>query len=342
MGRKTYLPPPPPKKRSRLLNAALFTASFGGGLATAAVVRHSREEVTSVTASGKAASPGIPVAHNAAAAEAQFQKGVELLKEEQTSAALIAFQNAAVLDASDPRPWHGMGKIYDQLFLKDKSEECYRRAATVDPQYRPSREKLAMLLYEKGKHLEAIAILQSLARETPQEPFLWGELAINAMALGQTTEAVELLEKYRAAKPRDAWGRAHLGKAYAEARRTQEAETEYRQAIALDRHLAIAHWWLGQLLVATQRESEARPFVERYQRLRQLATDEHQMQMGLVKDPHNLNGLIGLSRVQILQGKVAPSRAALERARALAPTDPRIVELDGIHTRIEAGAPDRP
>jgi len=339
MGRNATRPPPP-KKAPLWATAVLFAASFGGGLGAAALVRQSQGGASQAAGPQASALPKPPSPEIAAQAEAQFQQGVELLREERSAEALEAFQKASSLDPTDPRPFHGMGKVYQQLFLHDKAEECYRSAVACDPRYRPSREKLAMLCYEKGKHAEAVAILKALEKETPNEPFVWGELAINAIALGHALEAVALLEKYRAARPQDAWGRAHLGKAYAEAGRTKEAEAEYRAAIALDKHMAIPYWWLAQLLVSTQREGEAKQHTERYQRLRQLSTDEHQLQMALLKDPQSLNGLVGLSRVQLLQGKVAPSRAALERAKTIAPEDPRVKELEGIHARIGQGAPE--
>jgi Flp pilus assembly protein TadD len=321
----------------------LFAASFAAGVGTAAVVRQCQGGAGGSSGPGASTPPraragpsrqpaGQPY-RGGEEAERVFQEGVALLSAERSSEALEKFVRAATLDPTDPRPHHGAGKIYSQLFLKDRAEESYRRAIRADPGFRPSKESLVMLLYEKTRHAEAVAILRDLEKETPGDPFVLGELAINALALGNHGEAIALLEKYRAAKPGDAWGRAHLGKAYADAGRPREAEAEYREALSLDGSFQIAHYWLGELLVASRREAEAQPFLERYRRLRQLATDEQQLRMALLQKPEDLNALVGLARVQLLLGKIQDSRAALERARQVAPTDPRVLELEQIHAK---------
>lgn len=321
------------------LSAVLFAASFAAGVGTAAVVRQCQGGSGGSTTPGAAAIPdermkGSGHPHrDAEGAERVFQEGVALLSAGRSAEALEKFVRAAALDPTDPRPHHGSGKIYTQLFLKDRAEECYRRALQADPRFRPSKEGLVMILYEKTRHAEAIAILRDLENETPGEPFVLGELAINALALGNHGEAIALLEKYRAAKPEDAWGRAHLGKAYADAGRLREAEAEYREALSVDGSFQIAHYWLAQLLVGSKREAEAQPFLERYRRLRQLATDEQQLKMALLRKPEDLDALVGLARVQLLLGKTQDSRATLDRALQVAPTDPRVIELEQIHAK---------
>ncbi|HVR73645.1 MAG TPA: tetratricopeptide repeat protein [Planctomycetota bacterium] len=325
------------------LSAVVFAASFAAGVGTATVVRQCQGGSGGNASPGIASSgsgrtgaaghlPGHPY-RDAEGAERVFQEGVALLSAERSAEALEKFVRAAALDPTDPRPHHGSGKIYTQLFLKDKAEECFREALRADPGFRPSKESLVMILYEKSRHAEAMAILGDLEKETPGEPFVLGELAINALALGNHGEAIALLEKYRAAKPEDAWGRAHLGKAHADAGRLREAEAEYREALSLDGSFQIAHYWLAQLLVASKREAEAQPYLERYRRLRQLATDEQQLKMALLKKPEDLGALVGLARVQLLLGKIQDSRAALDRALQVAPTDPRVIELEQIHAK---------
>lgn len=320
--------------KSRAAWIGLFLASFGAGMASAAAARH-RSSGTAGPPVSKPASlqPSPPAGPASAAAERIFQEGVQLLAADRLSEALARFEQASLLDRADPRPHHGAGKVYSQLFLHEKAEACYRRAIAADPGFRPSKESLAMLLHEKERHHEALDLLRELERETPQDPFVWGEIAINSLALGKTAEAAALLEKYKAAKPDDAWGHAHLGKAYANLGRSKEAEAEYRAALALDRGFQIAHYWLGQLLQAEKREAEAQPLLERYRKLRQLSTDEHQLKMGLLQDPDDLNALVGLSRNQLLLGKTQESRGALERAKQIAPEDPRVIELEKIHAR---------
>jgi predicted Zn-dependent protease len=59
--------------------------------------------------------------------------------------------------------------------------------------------------------------------------------ALRAVDLGGDQErAIALLEKYNAAEGRQAWGYAHLGRAYALAGDLERAEAAYREAMAMD------------------------------------------------------------------------------------------------------------
>lgn len=268
-----------------------------------------------------------PTADRVARASLRFQKGLDSLASERHSEALEEFIRASELDPTDPRPHHGMGKIYQQLFLREKAEQSFRKAVQADPGYRPSKESLAMILHEKGLYQEAIALLNELKKETPDEPFIGAELALNALALGRPREAIELLEKYNAVKGRQAWGYTHLGRAYAAAGLLDKAEGAYREALAIDRQFSLASYWLGQLLVSMGREPESEPHLANFRRLRQLETEEHEARMALLKNPDDIGALVRLARAHFLRGRPRESLATIERARRVAPGDPRLIEL---------------
>ncbi len=320
-----------PKKAGAVASAVLFLASLAAGFGAAALVRRVQGDGTagpSLHPSG--AAPGSAAAvppERLAQAESLFQKGVEELTAERYSDAFEDLTRAAELDPTDPRPHHGLGKIYDQLFLREKSEEEYRKAIEADPGYRPSKESLAMLLYEKGKHDEAISILEGLQKETPDDPFVWAELAINATAVGRHQDAILLLERYNAAKGKQAWGHTHLGRAYAGSGLVDRAEAAYREAIAIDPRFSLAYHWLGQLLVAARRQEESEPFLETYRHLQQLSVEEHEAKMALLGNPGDVKALVSLARVHFLMGRPKESLAALDRALKLSPGDPKILEL---------------
>ncbi len=310
-----------PKNVRGAAPALFFLFCFASGFGAAAVVRSAQR-------AGVASREPAPVSGaRRAEAERRFQKGVEAFDSERYSEAFEEFARSAELDATDPRPQHGLGKIYDRLFLRDKAELSYRNAIAADPGYRPSKESLAMLLYEKGLHGDAVAILRDLQKETPDDPFVWGELAINASATGQPGKAIELLERYNAVKGKQAWGYTNLARAYADSGLLEKAEAAYREAIAIDPRFSRAHYWLGQLLVATKRETEARPVLETYRRLQQLSTEEHEAKMALLTNPADVRALMALARVHFLLGRSKESLAALDRALALTPGDPKILEL---------------
>ena len=262
-----------------------------------------------------------------AAAEERFQAGFSHLQNERYSDALVEFQRAATLDPTDPRPHHGQGNVYHKLFLVDRATESFRKAVELDPNFLPSKKRLATLLHDAGEYHEAVQLLEPLAKQHATDTFLQGELAINLLGVGEVQRAIALLEKYNEAEGKQAWGYAHLGRAYSAVGDLDRAESLYRQALALDPHMIVVRYWLGQVLVATGREEESRPLLERYRMLRDLKNQEHQLRMTLLREQDVVGTLIQLARVLYMQGKTKDSLATLERAREMAPDDEQLEQL---------------
>lgn len=270
-----------------------------------------------------AAGPGV-----AAEAVALLSRADELFSAERYNEALEAYEGAARASPRDPRPPHGMGEVYRKLLLDDKAEEAYRRALAVDPRYLPAKLQLGILLHDLGKSEEAVRLLRELERINPQDPQLWGEIAINLFRLGDARGAASLLERYNAARGPQAWGWARLGQAREEMGDLKGAEEAYRRALSFDPRSPSAHLWLGRLLIATRRESEARKHLETFRKLRDLETQAHNLQMALLRTPDDLNVLVNLARVRHLLGDTEAAFISLRRARELAPKDPRLVEIE--------------
>ena len=174
-----------------------------------------------------------------AAAEERFQAGLSHLQNERYSDALAEFQRAARLDPTDPRPHHGQGKVYQKLFLVDRATESFRKAVELDPSFLPLKKSLATLLHDAGEYYEAVRLLEPLAKQHATDTFLQGELAINLLGVGEVQRAIALLEKYNQAEGRQAWGYAHLGRAYCAAGDLGRAEPLYRQALTLDPQMSV-------------------------------------------------------------------------------------------------------
>jgi tetratricopeptide (TPR) repeat protein len=256
-----------------------------------------------------------------------YRKANEHLAAERHSDAFREFTRAIQLAPDDPRPHHGLGKVYRHLVLDDLAEQCYRRAVELDPDYMPVKISLAMILYDLGKNEEATALLEEAEKRNPDNPFLWAELGINALRLGNPQEAIRRLEKYNEVKGKQAWGYANLGRAYAEAGDHASAEKAYREALAIDPYMASCYLWLGQLLIATGRRAEADRLLEKYQRFRTLQTQEYSIKMALLRDPRNVRTLVQLAHTRHLLGKSRDALLTLERAREVAPQDERLRKL---------------
>jgi tetratricopeptide (TPR) repeat protein len=184
-----------------------------------------------------------------------------------------------------------------------------------------------MLLHERGAYQEANEILRPMLEKKPVDPFVLGELAINHLALSEPKRAAELLEQYISVTDGEAWGYAHLGRAHELQGDTTRALQLYRQALRIDPHLAIAYHWLGLLLAREGNEAISRKAFERYDQLRELQNQEHDLNMALLRKADDLTTLVRLAQVRRALGKHQEALATLKRARQLAPNDARLNQL---------------
>ncbi len=173
---------------------ACFAAGFGG----AALVRRLPDVGVEGGATTSEKTPPRPDRRPSdqilRAAEKHFQAGYRLLQAEQLSEALEEFKTAAKIDVTDPRPHHGLGQVYQKMVLVERAEAAYRKALEIDSSFDHAKKKLATLVYERGRYEEATRLLAELRTKSPNDTFVWSELALNALALGRPHQAVSLLE----------------------------------------------------------------------------------------------------------------------------------------------------
>ena len=256
-----------------------------------------------------------------------LRQGYAHLKAGRYPAALEELTTASKIDPHAPDPYHYMGDVYRQLQLLHKAERAYRSTLAVDPSYGPSRRNLAWVLYEAGQYDEATDLLNQLRKEHPDDTFILGELALNALARGKTAETIQLLEQYNQVKGEQAWGYTHLGRAHADAGHHEQAEEAYRQALAINPNDSLAHYWLGQLLAATGREEQSKQPLAQFRRLRELENKAHRMKRALWRNPNDLRALVNLAQLHYLLGSPNQSLDLLQRARRLAPNDQKLIKL---------------
>jgi tetratricopeptide (TPR) repeat protein len=256
-----------------------------------------------------------------------FRAGYQNFQAERYSQAVQDFQRATEVAPYLAEGHYYLGESYSKLFLSSKAEAAYRESLRLMPDFRPAQQKLAMLLYERGAYREAISLLETMDRQQPNDTLVQGELAINYLALGEPRKAIPLLEAFNAARGRQAWGYAQLGRAYDLADDTDKAEELYRDALSMDEYFAMAHHWLGLLLARTDRAEEAEASLARYDQLRKLQTSEHDLQMRLLQGRDDVASLAKLADVRFQLGKREAAKQTLQRAERLAPGDERLKAL---------------
>jgi Tfp pilus assembly protein PilF len=296
-------------------------------------------EAGQTLARGPLSTPSTPRSTAKDAAKEHLDAAVRHAAEERHAEAFDAFAKAIAADPSDPRPYIGMGDSCRALDYDLRAGESYRKALQVDPRNSAAKVSLAILLCDLGKNEEAIGLLEELEKEKPGDPFIWAEIAINAIHLGNPRRAVGLLERYNATQGRQTWGFENLGHAYAEAGDDEKAERAYREALDTNPRTALANLWLGQLLVREGRASDAEPFLKAFRQLRELQTQARTLEQGINRNARDVNTLVRLAHVRTLLGQEAQALIPLERALQLAPDDERIRRLyDGVRKSVEAKA----
>jgi Tfp pilus assembly protein PilF len=98
----------------------------------------------------------------------------------------------------------------------DKAEEFSRKAIAADPEYRPARHTLGIVLIHEKKYDEAVDVLRLLAEDiiykTPE--LAWYDLGGAYLAKGESDKAIDALHRALALKPDFCWANYRLGLAF--------------------------------------------------------------------------------------------------------------------------------
>ena len=115
----------------------------------------------------------------------------------------------------------------------DEAEKYARRAIAADPEFRPAKHTLGMILVSEKKYDEAIAVLSPLAEDiiykTPE--LAWYDLGGAYLGKGDYDHAIDSLAKAVALKPSFCWANYRLGLAYEKKGVLAMAEQELTKAV---------------------------------------------------------------------------------------------------------------
>lgn len=137
------------------------------------------------------------------AAMEHAQKAVSADDNNAEAHRLIALLYLAICQAENDCRW-------------EEAEKAARKAIAVDPELRPAKHLLAVILIQQKKYDEAIAILRPLAEDivykTPE--LAWYELGGAYLEKNEPDKALEVLEKALALKPGWCWVDYRMGVAF--------------------------------------------------------------------------------------------------------------------------------
>ncbi|QIL43149.1 tetratricopeptide repeat protein [Acidovorax sp. HDW3] len=160
---------------------------------------------------------------------------VQLLREARQYQAAYELQGQLVALAPDDGDL-----LYDQAMLADKAgqretmEQLLRALIAKHPDYHHAYNALGYSLADRGANLpEAKALVQKALEYAPGDPFITDSLGWVEFRLGNTTEALRLLEQAYRAQP-DAEIAAHLGEVLWQLQHPELARKTWREGLELN------------------------------------------------------------------------------------------------------------
>ncbi len=164
----------------------------------------------------------------------------------------------------DPEVYNLMGVIY--LNLKDwkKAEESLSRALKIDPNFSEAYNNLGLLFLLQGKYQTAISYFEK-AIANPLYTNAHSAKTNMAQAyylLGDKEKALEILIGLLREKSDYPDALLKLGEIYLNERDLNSAEFYFKQALKLDRNLAEARYYLGEVFLLQGRTELAREIWE--------------------------------------------------------------------------------
>jgi len=212
-----------------------------------------------------------------------------------------------------------LGTAYRRLGRVDQAASASQVGAKGEPQWSDPwtdemldfRRGYAALLKDAtayivaGRFPQAIAILEQLRRDKPDDVVLMAHLGQVYVAAGQDADGVQLLERAIAREPDRFEARVDLATGYMHLGNLAKARAAVERALAQNPSYAPAHETFGLIL---WRAGDARAAVAAFDRAVQL-------------DPRNARALIWTAMVETNEGRTSDALAAFRRAAHTDPTN---------------------
>ncbi len=192
-----------------------------------------------------------------AAAIEHTPKAVDLLKllgrvfliDRKPLNAAVALKKAEAIEPLDPGSRFTLALAYISLKRGDWARPELERLAAGDPGNTTYQYWLGRLDYDAGQYAAAIQRYERVIAKDPSFVRAYDNLGLSYEALNQTDQAVtqyrKAVELNRRAKAPDGWPALNLGKLLRTRGDVDEAETLFRESLRYNPGFAQAHYQLG-------------------------------------------------------------------------------------------------
>ncbi|HDH88436.1 MAG TPA: tetratricopeptide repeat protein, partial [Desulfobacteraceae bacterium] len=129
-------------------------------------------------------------------------EGISLYRQRRYPEAKIALEKA-ILIKKEPNLYYLLGNTYYMLGELEKSEDTYREALKIDPNYMPALQNLGRLLYKEKKYNESIAVFDRVLAKDPEDIKAIRFQAGSYHGMGNMPKAIEKFEQIHRLNPED-------------------------------------------------------------------------------------------------------------------------------------------
>jgi serine/threonine-protein kinase len=138
------------------------------------------------------------------------------------------------------------------------TEQEYRRAFQLNPEYATAHHWYAWYLATMGRHDEAVASIERARNLDPASPVIHSRVGLFLYFARRYERALEECRKSIDMDPTFAWGHSGLGSVYLQIGRLADGVTEIEKALALAQRGVVEMGYLGHAYAVAGRKSEAR------------------------------------------------------------------------------------
>ena len=155
----------------------------------------------------------------------------------------------------------------------------------------------AVMQYDAGRFVEAVAQLENLLPRVPNNFEVEELLGLSYSALSQDAKAIEHLEAAVRLKPGLAAARTNLAASLSHSGKTELAGEQFRKALELEPRSYTTNHNLGEFYIQSGKIAQARPLLERAQQI----------------DPSSYDNGYDLAMADLLTGRLSEARQLVHR-----------------------------
>ena len=134
----------------------------------------------------------------------------------------------------DFRLLYNLGLAYSNLGRLEEARAILSEAVRLNPGHVNSRVALGVTYAKEGRNQEAVKILEEAVSAEPDNPWAQRNLGGCLLALKEVDRAISCLLRATQLNPKDQQAFFGLGEAYRVAGKLEDADTAYRQVVAID------------------------------------------------------------------------------------------------------------